>query len=46
MNEDIKKQIIKWIFDNHFHHDNVDDCDEAESPFVNSLDLEKFIESL
>ena len=54
MTEEIKQQIIKWIFDNHNHHDNADDetvnvedkCWDADYPYVNSLELEKFIKSI
>jgi len=46
------KKIKKWIFDNHMHHNNefieeiVKPCSESDSPYVNSLELEKFIEKL
>lgn len=61
MNEEVRKKIIEWIFENHMHHSYEDvpregttdeydekfvDCDEAEYPYVNSLELEKFIKEL
>lgn len=52
MNEETKKKIIDWILANHEHHDMHDDdtpacmCYDAQYPYVNSLELEKFIKSL
>lgn len=50
MNEETRAKIIKWIFDNHEHHDYKDDtCDEmvcSQMPYVDSLALEEFIKDL
>lgn len=53
MDKAIEEKIIKWIFDNHEHHflkDDQDDnsyvCEEGDYPYVNSIELEKFIKEL
>lgn len=55
MNEEIKKKIVEWIFNNHQHHDGHTPCGDDECgggcvdndyPYVNSIELEKFIKSL
>ena len=48
LTHETKEKIKKWIFDNHMHHEDspTNDCQEADAPYVNSLNLEKFIESL
>jgi hypothetical protein len=46
-----QEKILKWIFDNHDHHIEYDQHHTAEPlvcedyPYVNSIKLEKFIES-
>lgn len=52
MTEEVKAEIVKWIFDNHEHHefsyDGMDDDIQlcSDRPYVDSLDLEKFIKEL
>lgn len=64
MDKQAQQAIIKWIFDNHQHHEgsdrtemNLSDgyvvthkdeylCQDGDEPYVNSLELEKFILSL
>lgn len=54
MDKQTQEVILKWIFDNHQHHSeadlNVDSfqtiCDDGDQPYVNSLELEKFILNL
>ena len=52
MNKETKAKILKWILDNHEHHEEFDDdeygcrCTDAKYPYVNSLELEKFINTL
>lgn len=58
MDEKTRQKIIQWVFDNHDHHDEatiqeIDGtystelvCTDGEYPYVNSLELEKFIKSL
>lgn len=45
MDEKTREKIIKWIFDNHEHHE-FGYCEEFDSPYVNSMKLEEFIKSL
>jgi len=40
-----KKMIENWIFNNHSHHCSKK-CDEANYPYVNSLKLIAFINML
>lgn len=44
------KEIKKWVVDNHDHHIGADEdlegCVDKDYPYVNSLELEKFLESL
>jgi hypothetical protein len=51
MTEEVRQKIIQWIFDNHQHHDYAGgnrylDCPDADQPYVNSIELEKFIKEL
>jgi len=52
MNEETKAKILQWILENHEHHDMYDDdtpacdCYDGQYPYVNSLELEKFIKIL
>ncbi len=63
MDDNTRKKILDWIYDNHMHHEGSDRtemdidgtvtyhkdefvCSEGDSPYVNSLDLEKFIKEL
>ena len=41
-----KEDIRKWIFDNHDHHDEEGICEDKDFPYVNSMDLEKFLKKL
>lgn len=46
----MKDQILQWIYENHDHHENADEdvagCVDKDYPYVNSMELEKFIRSL
>jgi len=44
-NQKRKEKIIDWIFRYHNHHMS-NKCSEARYPYVNSLELEKFINKL
>jgi len=54
MDEETRKKILDWIFKNHNHHKECwcgnDSCEhncyDADFPYVNSLELEKFIKKL
>jgi len=49
-----KEKILKWIYFHHYHHKFCDQkipkgqygCEEKNSPYVNSLKLERLIKSL
>lgn len=45
LNIETRNKLIKWIFENHDHHEN-NDCCEGDYPYVNSKELERFIISL
>lgn len=51
IDEFTKTRIKQWILENHDHHAEDEttlrtDCVDGDSPYVNSKDLEDFIESL
>lgn len=55
INEKTRKEILFWIFDNHEHHKDdyskeskikINKCFDSEFPYVNSIELEKFIKKL
>lgn len=51
MSEEIKNKILKWILENHEHHTEDEDtlmtnCIDGDFPYVNSVELEKFIKML
>lgn len=49
MNQETLAKIKQWIFDNHEHHYEYEkwaNCQDNDSPYVNSLELEKFLEGL
>lgn len=45
MLEKEKKEILEWIFNCHHHHEDGSDCYYNAFPYVNSIELEKFINS-
>jgi hypothetical protein len=46
MDEETKAKILTWIFKSHEHHDEGCDCVDKDFPYVNSIELEKFINKL
>jgi len=43
--KEILEKIEKWLWENHEHHES-DKCIDSNKPYVNSVDLEKFIKKL
>lgn len=40
-----KKKILDWIFESHEHHRDIN-CVDSDYPYVNSIELERFINEL
>lgn len=50
----IKDKILEWVYANHDHHEFTDEelpkgvygCFDRQYPYVNSIELEKFIKEI